>query len=118
MGKFLKSFKFAWCGVLALFASQRNARVQLGAAAAVIAAGLVFGISRLEWISVTLCIAAVLAAEGLNSAIESLADALHPERHPLVGRAKDLAAGAVLICALGAAGVGAIIFLPHLGIRF
>ena len=117
MGKFLTSFKFAWNGVLFLFRSQRNAKVQLGVAVLVCAAGFLFGISQLEWVAVLLCIALVLAAEGINTAIESLADALHPEEHPLVGRAKDAAAGAVLLCAIGAAVVALIVFLPYLNIR-
>lgn len=117
MGKFLTSLKFAWRGVPALFGSQRNAKIQLAIAVLVIVAGFVFSIGRLEWCAVVLCIALVFAAEGVNTAIETLADAVHPDQHPLVGRAKDIAAGAVLICAFGAALVGAIIFLPYLGVR-
>ena len=117
MSKFLTGFKFAWAGVRSLFRSQLNAKVHLAAALAVVVAGLAFGITAVEWCLVVLCIALVLAAEALNTAIETLADALHPEQHPLVGRAKDLAAAAVLICSIGAAIIGAIIFLPYLNIR-
>ena len=56
----------------------------------------------------------VLAAEGLNTGLELLADVVHPERHPQVGRMKDMAAGAVLIAAITAVGVGIMIFLPKL----
>ena len=90
MGKFLTSLKFAWRGVPALFGSQRNAKIQLAIAVLVIVAGFVFSIGRLVWCAVVLCIALVFAAEGVNTAIETLADAVHPDQHPLVGRAKDI----------------------------
>ena len=117
MSKFLTGFKFAWNGVRYLFRSQLNARVHLVVALLVIVAGFVLGIKQLEWCAIVLCIALVLAAEGVNTAIEALADAIHPDQHPLVGKAKDVAAGAVLLCAIASAIVGAIIFLPYLGIR-
>ena len=117
MRKFLTSFKYAWRGICAHFGSQANAKVQLGVAMLVVVAGFACGVRALEWCVLLLCIAMVFAAEGLNTAIESLADAVHPERDPLIARAKDVAAGAVLICAIGDALVGAIIFLPNLGLR-
>ncbi|MFT4549541.1 MAG: diacylglycerol kinase (ATP) [Verrucomicrobiales bacterium] len=116
MSKFLTGFKFAWAGVRYLFRSQRNAKVHLAVAIGVIAAGCLFGISQIEWCLIVLCIALVFAAEGVNTAIESLADAVHPGQNPLVGKAKDVAAGAVLLCAIAAAIVGAVIFLPRMGI--
>lgn len=94
--------------------TQTSARIQLTAAIAVIGAGLFFGISRLEWLAVVAAIGAVLAAEAFNTALESLADAVHPERHPLVGQAKDCAAGAVLLTAIAAAAIGFIIFFPRI----
>jgi diacylglycerol kinase (ATP) len=117
MGKFLTSFKFAWRGICAHFSTQANARVQLAVAVLVVAAGFTLGVAALEWCALILCIMIVFAAEGLNTAIESLADAVHPDRDPLIARAKDVAAGAVLICALGAAVVGVIIFLPYVKLR-
>jgi len=118
MLKFLTGFEFAWRGVSHVFRTQRNARVQLAVGILVAIAGFVFGISQSEWIAILLCVTIVLAAEAINTALECLADAVHPGRHPLVGKAKDAAAGAVLLCAIGAALVGLIIFLPYLGIRF
>ena len=118
MGKFLTSLKFALSGVALLFGSQRNARIQLLIAALVVIAGFAFELTRLEWVATLLCIGLVFAAECFNTAIEQLADALHPDQHPKIGKAKDLAAGAVLIVAIAAAVVGAIIFLPHMNIRF
>ena len=114
MQKFLTGFKFAASGLVYLFRTQLNAKVHLAITLAVVVAGFVFGISAVEWCLIVLCIVLVLGAEAFNTALEALADALHPEKHPLVGIAKDVAAGAVLVCAIGAAIVGAIIFLPYL----
>jgi len=118
MSKFLTGFKYAFAGICRLLATQRNAQVQLAAAVMVVGAGFYFGITQQEWITITLCIVLVLAAEGINTAVENLADALHPEQHPLIGKAKDVAAGAVLLIAIGAAIVGVIIFLPYLRASF
>ena len=63
---------------------------------------------------VTFAVTSVLAAEAFNTAIETLADALAPERDPLVGRAKDLAAAGVLLASVGAAVVGLLVFGPRL----
>lgn len=80
---------------------------------AVIIAGIVLGITRTEWIMVVMCIGTVIAAELFNTAIEKLVDLVSPERHPVAGRVKDIAAGAVLICAVAAAIIGLIIFIPY-----
>jgi diacylglycerol kinase (ATP) len=108
------SFAHAWRGVVYLIASQPNARIHLAAAAGVIAVGVYFELSRWEWAWLILAIGLVLAAEAMNTAIEALADALSPEFNAGVGRAKDVAAAAVLILALTAALIGALVFLPHL----
>jgi diacylglycerol kinase (ATP) len=97
-----------------LVRTQHNAWIHLAAAAAVITAGVAFGLNRWEWASLIVAIALVLGAEAMNTAIEALADALAPEFNAGVGRAKDVAAGAVLILAIAAAIIGALVFLPHL----
>lgn len=99
-------------GALTHFRTQVSARIQLAVALFTIAAGFYFRIDRVEWLAVVLAIGGVLSAESFNTALESLADAVHPERHPLVGRAKDCAAGAVLLTAIAAMAVGFIVFLP------
>ena len=78
----------------------------------VVVAGVFFDISTTEWCLVTLSIAMVIGAEAFNTAVEKLTDLASPDYHPLAGQAKDLAAGAVLICALGTLIIGFIIFLP------
>ena len=76
--------------------------------------GFYFGITPTEWCIVVICFGVVLAAEGFNTAIERLVDLVSPGFHPIAGDVKDVAAGAVLICAIAAAIVGSIIFLPYL----
>jgi diacylglycerol kinase len=110
---FLESFRHALDGVGAT-ARGRNFRVQLAAGAAAVALGAFFRISRGEWIAVALCIGLVLGGECANTALEAVVDLASPGRHPLAKRAKDAAAGAVLLFSLAAAVVGAIVFLPRL----
>lgn len=109
-----RSFRFAWAGIKTLFRHEANARFHLGAACAVIVAGFLFSISTIEWCVVILCIAAMFMAEGLNTALEKLCDKVSPEYDPLIGKAKDLAAGAVLMMAAGCVAVGLIIFIPKI----
>ncbi|RMF24321.1 MAG: diacylglycerol kinase family protein [Bacteroidetes bacterium] len=108
------SFRFAFAGLVELFRSTPNARIHLFFAVAVVAAGFFLHISLLEWMLVVLCMAAVFAAEAFNSALENLTDLSSPQPHPLAGKAKDLAAAAVLLSALGAAVVGLLIFGPKI----
>lgn len=117
MGNFftrgMKRFAYAIHGV-GFLVRTRAARLHLLATLAVCAAGATLGLDRAEWLWITLAIAGVWSAEAFNTALELLADALHPAWHPAVGRAKDAAAAAVLIAAAGAAVIGALVFGPHL----
>jgi diacylglycerol kinase (ATP) len=110
----LRSFVYAGRGIRTMLASQHNAWIHAGATLAVTCAGLAFGVGRIEWLSLILAIVSVWTAEALNTAFEFLCDVASPEFHPLVEKAKDVAAGAVLICALGAAVIGAIVFAPYI----
>src|SRR5580765_2661843 len=96
------------------FRSQTSAQVQATAAVAVIGLGVALGVSTLEWCALVLAMAMVLTAETLNASIEALVDLVSPDFHPLAGRAKDVAAGAVLIAALGSVAIGLLVFGPHL----
>jgi diacylglycerol kinase (ATP) len=109
-----RSFANAGRGVRILVAGQHNAWIHLGLSVLALALGFALGISSLEWCAIAIAIGLVWAAEGLNTAIELLADAVVPHQDPKVGRAKDVAAGAVLMAAVAAAVVGAIVFLPRL----
>ena len=80
----------------------------------VVIAGFVLGITRMEWMIIILCIGVVIAAELFNTAIEKLVDLVSPQQHPVAGQVKDIAAGAVLVCAATAAIIGLIVFIPYL----
>ena len=110
----MKPFVDALRGIAVLFATQRNARWHLLVAAVATVLGLVLKIAPIEWCAVLLAMGLVLAAEALNTSVEFLADAVHPDQHPLVGKAKDVAAGGVLLAAIAAAAVGVIVFAPKL----
>lgn len=110
----LKSVSFALSGIAAMLRTQHNAWIHLAATLAVIVAGFVFALSRMEWVMLVIAIVAVWTAEALNTAFELLCDVASPEFHPRVKQAKDVAAAAVLISAVGAAAIGAIVFVPHL----
>lgn len=112
--KRLLSFRWAFLGIADLLRHHPNAWIHFLAAILVISLGILLGVSHLEWCVLILCISQVLALEAVNSAIEYLADRISMEQHPLLGKAKDIAAGAVLLSAMGAAVVGGLIFVPHL----
>ena len=109
----IRSFKYAFVGIWTMLKSQQNAWIHAFATVAVVTVGLVIGISAAEWCWLVLAIIAVWMAEALNTAIEFLADVASPEFHPLVKKAKDVAAGAVLISAIGAIIIGIIIIGPY-----
>ena len=109
-----QSFADAGRGVALLIARQPNARIHALATAAAIALGVWLDLDPGEWCWIALAIAIVWVAEGLNSALETLADVVHPARDARVGSAKDLAAGAVLVAAIASAVIGALVFGPRL----
>lgn len=112
--KRLDSFRFAFKGLRWLFLSQPNAKIHLAVAAMVMSSGWYFSLSKTEWCLVVFAIFSVLTAEAFNTALEDLTDLVSPDFHPLAGRAKDVAAAAVLLAAIGAATVGCIIFVPKI----
>ena len=110
----LRSFDYAFRGLAVCFRTQANARIHASATVLVVALGLALKLAAWEWCAVVISIASVWAAECFNTALEGVVDLVSPERQPLAGRSKDLAAGAVLAAAIGAAVVGGIIYLPKL----
>ena len=110
----LRSFVYAGRGIWTLLRSQHNSWIHAAATLLVVLAGISCGVSRSEWLALVLATTLVWSAEACNTAIEFLADAAQPEFHPLIEKAKDVAAGAVLLCALGALAVGILVFGPHL----
>lgn len=112
-----ESFRFAWQGLRLAFRTQRNLRIDLLVAVLAIGTGWVLQLPPGELALVVGAAAAVIAAELFNSALEALVDLVQAQADPLARRAKDMAAAAVLITALGAAAVGGLLFLPRL-LRF
>ena len=106
----MKSFGYAVKGVIYTIKTQRHMRIHLCVGFYVILAGLVTKLSTAQWAAVLICIALVTASECMNTALESACDAVSRQPHPLIGTAKDAAAGAVLICAVISAVVGGLIF--------
>jgi len=110
----LRSFKFAFHGLIYLFRDEHNAWIHVLAALGAIIMGFVFKISGSEWIAVLIAIALVFVSELINSSIENLVDLIHPENDPRAGKIKDLAAAAVLVASIIAAVIGIIIFAPKI----
>ena len=107
-----RSFVWALRGIAGSIPGGRNLRIHLTAVCYVTAAGLLAGLTGVEWGLVLLCFGGVIAAELFNTALEKLCDAVHPQFHPLVGAAKDAAAGAVRVLALASVGVAVALFGP------
>lgn len=110
----VKSFQYAFAGVKTLFKSEPNARIHLVSAVVAIALGAFCQLDASEWLFVVLAIVLVFAAELFNTALETLANFVQPERHEAIKKVKDLAAGAVLMISIGAFVGGLIIFVPKL----
>ena len=110
----IKSFFYAGRGIKFMIESQHNAWLHALATILIITAGFLIGINIAEWGLIILSIIAVWTAEALNTALEFLADVSSSEPNPLVMKAKDIAAAAVLIAAAGALAIGLIIFIPYL----
>lgn len=116
--KQIHSFGYAWKGLRSCVGKEQNLSFHLITTAIVVVAGFYFNITRTEWMIILLCIGVVIAAELFNTAIERLVDLVSPQRHPIAGQVKDIAAAAVLVCAVAAAIIGLIIFIPYLTLIF
>ena len=109
----LQSFVYAGRGVKTLLASQHNAWIHALATVVVVVGGVAAKLTRFEWLALVVAIVSVWMAEALNTAFEFLCAVASPGFHPLVARAKDVAAAAVLICAVGALITATFVFAPH-----
>jgi diacylglycerol kinase len=110
----IRSFIYAISGIAATVKSERNMRIHLAAAVAVVVLGAWLGLDGREWAAIVICCALVMSLECLNTAVEAAVDLASPNIHPLAKKVKDCAAGAVFVAAIGAAIVGCIIFVPKL----
>jgi len=114
LGKRLKAFKFAITGAYLLLRNEASIQVQAAISILTIIAGLYFEISNIEWMIQILAIGLVLGIEGLNTAVEEIADFVHPDYHGKIGFIKDVAAGAVFFAAVTAVIIGCFIYIPKL----
>lgn len=110
-GRF-KSIGFAVKGAFKLITTEHSVMVQSSLAVIMIIAGFYFEISREEWMMQILAFGLVLSVEALNTAVEKIADFIHPEFHHKIGFIKDIAAGAVMFAAMAAIAVGLLIYVP------
>jgi diacylglycerol kinase (ATP) len=110
-GRF-KSLGFAIKGAYKLLTTEHSIMVQSSLAVIMIFAGFYFKISRIDWMFQIFAFGLVLSIEGLNTAVEKVADFIHPDYHKKIGFIKDIAAGAVFFAALTAITIGLFIYLP------
>ncbi|WP_047414698.1 diacylglycerol kinase family protein [Cellulophaga sp. Hel_I_12] len=108
----VKSVGFALRGALLLIKTEASIKVQVFIGLLITAAGFYFEISNTEWILQIFAIALVIGIEGMNTAVEKVADFIQPEFDPKIGFIKDIAAGAVMIVSIAATIIGLIIYVP------
>lgn len=110
----IKSFGFAFKGIAILFRTQANAQIHAVAIVLISIIGYLFHLSTIEWCLLIVCMAMVLMAEAINTALEFLVDLVSPEYHELAGKVKDVAAGAVLLSVIFCGIVWGIIHIPKI----
>ena len=109
-----RSFGYAGQGIRHAWTTQRHLRIHVGLGLLAVGLGLALGIAVGEWAALLTVMTVVIALELLNTVVEAAVDLASPQFHPKAKVAKDVAAGAVLVSAVGASLVGAVIFLPRL----
>lgn len=111
--KLLRSFGYAFKGLLTALSEQQNLKIHAAATAIVVLLGFYYAISAIEWCILLIMIALVIAAELINTAIENLTDLVTKEQNPLAGKVKDIAAAAVLVLSIVSGIVGILIFAKY-----
>ncbi|APU66958.1 diacylglycerol kinase family protein [Christiangramia flava] len=114
LGKRIRGGGYAMKGAWLLLRHEPSIQVQFVISILVCIAGFYFDISRTEWIFQFFAIGMVMSAEGLNTAVEAIADFVHPDFHTKIGHIKDVAAGAVFIAAIIAVIIAVLIYYPYL----
>ena len=112
--KFLNSFKYAFNGIITSFKTEKNMKCHILMMVLVIIAGTLLKISKIEWIICVILFTLVISAELINTAIETIVDMITMEKNEKAKIAKDVAAGAVLVNAIGSTIIGLIIFIPKI----
>ncbi len=108
----LKSVTFAVKGAIKLITTEHSIMVQFSLGILMTIAGFYCNITKTEWLFQILAIGLVMSIEGLNTAVEKVADFIHPDYHERIGFIKDISAGAVLFAAITAIVIGLIIYTP------
>ncbi|MGJ8760930.1 MULTISPECIES: diacylglycerol kinase family protein [unclassified Polaribacter] len=114
----LRSFKFALRGMWLLMTTEDSIKAQLFVAVLATILGFYFNISNIEWMFQFIVIGLVLVAEALNTAIEKVADFVHPDYHEKIGFIKDIAAGAPSFAAFTSLIIAGFIYIPKITILF
>lgn len=114
MSNRLNSFKYASEGLKTAFKDQPNLKIHCILGSMTLILGFLFGISLAEWLAIIITIGLVITIELTNTAIEEVVNSFTDQVHPAAKKAKDVAAGAVLVISIMAAIIGCIIFLPYL----
>ena len=110
----MNGVKYAVKGALILLKTESSIQAQFSIAIVLTCAGFYFNISATEWMFQVLAIGIIMSIEGVNTAVEEIADFIHPDFHHKIGLIKDIAAGAVFIAALAGLIVGMIIYIPKI----
>lgn len=112
--KEIRSFICAFRGIFYAFKNETHLKIHAIVALVVCVSGFVFKISANQWLVCLFCIGLVVAMELINTTIEKIADFISPEHNFIIGKIKDIAAGAVLVCAIISVIIGMIIFIPKI----
>ena len=112
MKNFVNSFKYAFEGIITGIKTQRNMKIHIIMMGLVIIAGIIFKISKMEWIVCLILFGLVISLELINTAIETIVDMITKEKNPMAKIAKDVSAGSVLVSAIISAIIGLMIFIP------
>lgn len=118
MHRLVRSFGYAWQGIRQCLAHEPNFKIHVGFAAAATGMGVLLQLTVTEWAVILICIAMVIAMEMVNTALEHLCNLVYPGHSPVIKKVKDVAAGAVMLCAMAAAICGFIIFIPKIILLF
>lgn len=116
--KIVNSFKYAIEGIISSFKTERNMKIHISAMIIVIICGILLKLDKIEWCIIIIAIVTVISAELFNTAIETVVDMISPEKNEKAKLAKDIAAGGVLVIAIGSAIIGLIIFKSHFFVTF
>ena len=116
--KLINSFKYAFKGIFSALKTEKNLKIHTIIAILVIIFGIIFKLSKLEWLICLICIMTVISSELINTAIETTVDIAMPNKNELAKRAKDIGAASVLVLAIFSAIIGLIIFLPKIIMLF